>query len=257
MPARLAIAMPTYHAVPTAVMGAFLQLDRRGIEVTSTTISAGVYVSAAMRSFRDELLEHRDPFERLLIIEADMILPRDALIRHANHTEPIVGSMYVMHAPPYMPICTAPADEHDYHRTFTAEEVRDMIDAPGLYEAMNVGFGCTSIRRDVLEDWPKDMPMFANRQGLTSDGLSVELGHDVAFGLEARRYGWKSYVDTNILCGHLTEVQHTVRDFLSQFYVEDVPGASEAPTGRVRSTDLAAVPTGGQLEAVTLGRAAR
>ncbi len=249
-PARLAIAMPTYKVVPTSVMGSFLQLDRRGIEVTSTTISAGVYLSAAMRSFRDELLEHGDTFERLLIIEADMILPRDALIRHAHQTEPIVGAMYVMHAPPYMPICTAPAPEHDYHRTFSAEEVRDMINAPGLYECVNVGFGCTSIRRDVLEDWPRDLPMFANRQGLTSDGVSVELGHDVAFGLEARRYGWKSYVDTNILCGHVSEVQHTVSDFLGQFYTEERTDGLEGVGGRVRNSDLAAVPTTGQLEAV-------
>jgi hypothetical protein len=246
---RLALAMPTYHSVPTQVMGAFLQLDRTGVTVTSTTISAGVYLSAAMRSFRDELLEHGDTFERLLIIEADMILPRDALIRHAAQTEPIVGSMYVMHAPPYMPICTAPAPEHDYHRTFTAEEVKGMVNEPGLYECVNVGFGCTSIRRDVLEDWPKGMPMFANRQGLTSDGEAVELGHDVAFGLEARRYGWKSYVDTRILCGHVSEVQHTVRDFLGQFYTEDHP-LGRGTGGQVRNTDLAAVPTGDQLEAL-------
>lgn len=253
-PFRLAIAMPTYHSVPTAVFGSFLNLDRTGITITSTTISSGVYLSAAMRSFRDELLERNDPFERLLIIEADMVLPRDTLIRHAHHTEPIVGSVYTMHSPPFPPIFTAPADEHDYHRTFSYLEVVEMMTTPGTYECVNVGFGCTSIRRDVLEDWPAGMPMFANRQGLTSDGISVELGHDVAFGLEARRHGWKSYVDTNIVCGHLTEVQHTIDDYLRAGHPENLPAPPAGDPGtqvhRMKNSDLAAVPSREQLEAL-------
>lgn len=241
---KIAIAMPTYHSVPTAVFASFLQMDRKDIPVTSTTISSGVYLGAAMRSFLDNLLESGDPFERLLIIEADMILPKDALRRHAEHTEPIVGSVYFQHGPPFMPIFTAPADEVDYHRTFTTGEVKDMLEKPGLYETMNVGFGCTSIRRDVLVDWPNKGPMFGNREGLTADGTLVEMGHDVAFCLEARRFGWKSYVDTNIVCGHISDRTVGPDDFLRNdpSYVP-----KPARNGTARGLRMAAVPTGGQV----------
>jgi hypothetical protein len=247
---KIAIAIPTYHSVPTAVFAAFLQLDRKNVPVTSTTISSGVYLSAAMRSFRDNLLDSGDPFERLLIIEADMILPRDALRRHAEHTEPIVGSVYFQHSAPYMPIFTAPADDVDYHRTFTCQEVSDMLETPGLYETVNVGFGCTSIRRDVLEDWPSKSPMFGNREGLTSDGKPVEMGHDVAFMLEARRYGWKSYVDTNIVCGHISETVVTPDHFLANdpnLRRVDKRNHMGTTTDTIRNLDLAGVPTGGQV----------
>ncbi len=242
---KIAIAMPTYKNVPTEVFSAFLQMDRKDIPVTSTIISAGVYLSAAMRSFRDTLLESGNAFERLLIIESDMILPRDALRRHAEHTEPIVGSVYFMHSPPHMPIFTAPADEVNYHRTFSIAEVEDMLEHPGLYPAMNVGFGCTSIRRDVLEDWPGKGPMFGNREGLTSDGHLIEMGHDVAFCLEARRYGWKSYVDTNIVCGHVSEYTVTPDDFLSND-PNYMPKVRTKPNS-IRGLKMAAVPTGGQV----------
>lgn len=212
--AKLALGIPTYQSMPTGMVSNLFNLDRTGVEVTATVVTAGVYVAAAMRGIRDELLEKDPNFERLLIIEADMMVPRDTLIRHAAHTEPIVGGVYFMHAPPHHPIFTAPADEVDYHRLFNAVEVAEMLEKPGLYEAMNVGFGCTSIRRDVLEEWPSNLPMFCNRQGLTADGMLVEMGHDVAFCLEARRFGWKSYVDTNIVCGHLTQTVITPDHFL-------------------------------------------
>lgn len=210
--AKLAIVIPTYHTVSTAFFTNFLGLDRKGVTITSTIVSQGVYVAAAMRGFREDLLREDKHFDRMLVIEADMILPRDALQKHASYTEPIVGGAYFMHHYPYAPIFTAPDDTNKYHRTWDINELAHMLDNPALYESGNIGFGCTSIRRDVLEDWPADEPSFANLLGRTADGRACELGHDVAFHLRARALGWKSFVDTSLLCGQLTETTVTVAE---------------------------------------------
>lgn len=217
--AKLAIVIPTYHTVSSAFFTNFLGLDRSGVTITSTIVSQGVYVAAAMRGFAEDLLKQDKHFDRMLVLECDMIMPRDALQRHASYTEPIVGAAYFMHHYPYAPIFTAPDDTYDppYHRTWDINELAHMLDNPGLYESGNIGFGCTSIRRDVLEDWPADEPRFANLLGRTADGRACELGHDVAFHLRARALGWKSFVDTGLLCGQLTETTITVKEHTAAF----------------------------------------
>jgi hypothetical protein len=259
MPAKLAIVIPTYQSVSTTFFAHFLGLDRTGVDVTATIVCKGVYVAAAMRGFRDELLARDPNFDRMLVIESDMILPKDALQKHASYTEPIVGGAYFMHEYPYQPIFTAPNDDNSYHRTFSVKEVRDMIANPGLYEALNVGFGCTSISREVLENWPEGTPIFANQQGLTTDNHHIEIGHDVAFNLNARRLGWKTYVDTSLQCGHLTEVQITAEDNAKAFttIVEDVKAGVETPYPwaedhwESRLSDLAVTPGAEHVEDYT------
>lgn len=233
--ARLAIVIPTYRDVSSTFFAHFLGLDRKGLKPSSIIVSRGVYVAAAMRGFATDLLKSDPHFERMLVLECDMIPPKDVLQKHSRYdsSTPIVGSAYFMHHYPYQPIFTAPDDVNGYHRTFSVKEVRHMMENPGLYECMNVGFGCTSISREVLENWPADEPIFANRQGVTADGKVVEMGHDVAFTLRARQLGYKSYVDTSVRCGHLTETSIGAEDNARAFtqVVQDIKD------GRVRSTE--------------------
>ncbi len=250
MSQKLVIAIPTYQQVSTFFFANFLALNRKNVDLVATVTSKGVYVASAMRGFVDQLRERKIDYDRLLILECDMIPPHDVLQKHAQYDQPIVGAAYFMHETPYQPIFTAPDDANGYHRTFSMKEVRTMMENPALYECMNVGFGCTSIRRDVLEEWPAGEHTFANRQGLTADGTLVEMGHDVAFCLRARQLGWKSFVDTSVQCGHLSETSVSYEDNKRAYdELQRKLEAGELPTSawdtkswQTRLTDMARVP---------------
>lgn len=195
---KLAIVVPCYHWISTSFFSNFVMLD--GIGSHAIAVSNGVYLTAAMQKLLDAANEAND-WERLLIIEQDMILPRDALTKHAAYTEPIVGSMYFRHEPPHHPIIASLDRQGELQIPFPLD-VERMLKSPRLYPMSAVGMGCTSIRRDVLESWPKDKPIW--ELGKTSDG-TVVTSHDYYFCLEAGKHGFKTYVDSSLICRHLTE----------------------------------------------------
>ena len=112
MSAKLAIVIPTYQTVSTTFFANFIALDRKNVNIGATIISRGVYVASAMRGFVDQLRDRNVDYDRMLVLEADMIPPHDVLQRHAEYTEPIVGAAYFMHEYPHLPIFTAPDDDN-------------------------------------------------------------------------------------------------------------------------------------------------
>ena len=141
-----------------------------------------------------------------------MILPFDALIRHVEHTEPIVGSAYFEHAHPFN--CYAWRTRNRTNiKPFPDEEMRAMLDNPGTYPADAVGFGCTSIAREVIEGWPSTRPLFHNswrRKDALHPWHVGEVGHDILFCAEAREQGYQVYLDTAVQCEHIGQMVTSV-----------------------------------------------
>lgn len=189
---KLAIVIPCYHWVSTSFLSNILMLD--GIGDHKIAVSNGVYLTAAMVKLVEAANEGSD-WERLLIIEQDMILPRDALTKHSNYIEPIVGSMYFRHEPPHHPIIGIKDKAGEFQIPF-ATDVQRMMKNPRLYPMAGVGMGCTSIRRDVIEKWSPTIPMWEATQTLS---------HDYYFCAEAEKQGFRTYVDSGLICRHLTE----------------------------------------------------
>jgi hypothetical protein len=55
--------------------------------------------------------------------------------------------------------------------------------------------GFTAIHRDVLENWDSDVPMWRTHPN----------SHDIHFCRMARQQGFGVYVDSAIVCDHITE----------------------------------------------------
>lgn len=202
----IAIAIPAAGIMHTQMVQNLVSMDR--VENMMIRIAQGPYVAQNMRLLVRDYLKIPD-WERLLVIETDMILPKDAIIRHALHTDPVVGSLYFQHAPPFWAnvMVGHPSKEGQWAH-ITAEGVVEMLETPGLWECDAVGLGATSIRRDVLENWPTDIPYFRTEyvhSDYAEDDFSLgEISHDVWFCQRVREQGYKIYVDTNIKCEHLT-----------------------------------------------------
>lgn len=201
---RIALAIPGYHSVSTKWFAQMMRLDRNMNDPLAVTI--GVYTPMAMRVMVEELLKAPN-WDRLLVVETDTIIPPDALVRHANHTEDIVGSMYFQHDPPFALNVHKILPEGGMVE-YPAETVYSWLDNPATYEVDTVGLGCTSIARAVFEKWEPGCltfdaeydPQFADHP--FSHGV---VSHDTYFCREARRQGFRVFVDTSIRCDHLTE----------------------------------------------------
>lgn len=195
-PNRLMVIFPLYHQVSVKWFEAWMAMDKT--HVTRTMGTDGVSLTLAMQQLVDEALQH-DDWDRLCILEHDMICPPGAFNRIATYGEEhdIVGSLYFMHDAPHRPYVYLPNEEAGYLCSITARATKIALEQPALYEAGGVGFGLTSIARTVLEKWPDDVPMFVPD--------IPDSSHDLWFCWKAREFGWRVWVDSAVVCGHLTQ----------------------------------------------------
>lgn len=127
----------------------------------------------------------KDGYDYLFFLDSDMEPPDDIIPRLMAHDKPIVSAAAHKRMPPCNPAfykrCSPGYTEvyHDYPK--------------GLLEVEGVGMACALIRREVFEQTPK--PWFFPMP---------DTGEDLAFCIRAREAGFKMYVDTNIICGHVT-----------------------------------------------------
>lgn len=205
---RVVVLIPAYTNVSTRFLTNILGLVAIHPEPIDFLVMQSPYVDQSMRHAVADLLEQPD-WKRIVVIENDMIAPRDALIKHALHTDDIVGSVYFQHAPPHEINCmfAEPGDTGRYGHP-SAPSTKMMMEKPALWKCDAVGLGFTSIARRVCEDWDANIPMFQTgyKHEERADSFTHgTISHDVHFCVEARRQGFEIYLDTSIQCQHLTE----------------------------------------------------
>jgi hypothetical protein len=193
------VGFPLYHQVPATWFAQWEKMDRQ--HVAGTLVINGAYITTAMDVMVRMALEMDEPWDRLLVYEHDMIPPPEAITRIANYDPDydIVGSMYFSHTPPHFPFVYIVNEENGDTDPIAPVTVKDWCDDPMLYEVGAVGFGFTSIARHVLERWNPDSPMFK---------IDMDAGfgsHDLWFCHQARKQGFRVYVDSGIVCEHLSE----------------------------------------------------
>lgn len=215
----ICIAVPLYNWVSSAFFANFVRLHK--VEETPVCCVIGVYLPQAMRLLTKQALAI-EGWKRLIIVEGDMVLPEDALLRHALHTDPVVGSLYFQHRLPHQAnvMLEHPQKGPDHCAHLLPQGIKHMLDTPALYKVSVVGMGCTSIRRDILEDWDHERwgPIWRNEfQDSAADDefTGGEVSHDVRFCQLVRKQGHDVWVDSSIVCDQLTEGSIGSRHYLA------------------------------------------
>ncbi len=131
-------------------------------------------------------------YDYLLIIEQDVIPPKDVIEKLLNHNKNITAGVYFTQTiydgkKEIVPMLYKQYDEEiGKMRYFTQEELTG-----NLEEARNAGLGCMLISKEVLEKinfrYIQDKPAF----------------DDVWFANDIRKLGYKIYADTRVKCKHL------------------------------------------------------
>jgi hypothetical protein len=161
---------------------------------------SGAYPHAAANELVKAALGPDVPkWKRLLILEHDHEYPVDVFRKHAGYKEPIVAGSYVLRdiEKPFPVFYNWDTARHNVVN-LDAAQLNRMFTKRGLYEVDVVPLGCTSIRRDVLESWPKDQPVFSSFTNPAGSTIS----HDVFFCRIAQDNGWTLHVDTSLQVKH-------------------------------------------------------
>lgn len=203
---KIVVAWPLYRTVPVQWLFNWTQAEREyGANIAAVVGTEAVYLPMAMHQLINEAFRKCPDFDRLVVMEHDMIPPVNAFERIAQYSDEhdIVGTMYFKHDWPHHVMAWMQV-KAPYYSPLTAEVTKQMVDTPALYEVDAVAMGFTAIRRQVFEDWNPDVPMW--------DPTLPLVGHDLHFCNEAKKpqhgpnkdQAFKVWVDSGIGCGHLT-----------------------------------------------------
>lgn len=173
-----------------------------------------VAIAKSQNKIRELFLE--GDYTHLLLVESDLILPKDSLTRLMNYHKPVVGSTYLIGTKnvkvPCIFLDDVPKDGFTGTRPLGIKELQDGTKAydgaeiktflnTGLRQVHGCGFGCTLIERRIMKDtvfWTDSR--FNNKHS------------DVYFYLDMSRMKVPVFVDTDIMIPHYPTDWETVAD---------------------------------------------
>lgn len=183
---------------------------------------SGQFVAQNRRTLVKEALR-KPGWDRLLFLDSDHDFPADMLWRHAHFTQPVVAGIYPQRRIDQpVPVVYRWNEGRNSMSRPPLDEMFEMTTHPDTYKVDVVPLGCTSIRRDVLERWPNDLPMFAVKM-LENDEIA---GEDTWFCRAVQDQGHDVYVDTGLSVDHYALVPINIR-FFQQWALKNY-GAQQA-----------------------------
>jgi len=134
-------------------------------------------------------------FSHIFFMDSDMTPPPDIITKLIAHDKDIVSGIAFKRFAPYEPC---------FFKSITEDKAEHYFDYPEneLLEVEGVGMACCLIKREVFDKLEE--PYFFPKEGI---------GEDLAFCVRAKEAGFKMYVDTSIVVGHVTNAIITDQHF--------------------------------------------
>ena len=196
----------------------FAKLKRRGyrdIYHISRGANSREALTNSQNKIRGIFLEGN--YDYLLMIESDLLVPRDTIKRLLSWDKPLVGSVYnIGRQGQFIPCIflddvkkqgfkgTRPlgVKEIDGKKTYIKSEIVEFLNRGGIQKCHGCGLGCTLIKREVIEDVG----------AFWCDERMTDKHSDVYFYLDCSRKNIPVYVDTTILVPHYPSAWEDVKD---------------------------------------------
>ena len=187
---------------------------------TGSLVGTPTYIHEGRQRIVDMFMEVGDA-THLCFVDSDNVLPEEALWALLQRDLPIVGALYFGRIN-YPEVIAKDFTNDEWSSRSVSQKVREMIlehnlpvanipqciaDAP-LLKVDVIGFGCTMIKRAVLED-------MTDKYGKLFGGHGANIGEDVSFCKLAKSSGYDVYLDLGVQLGHLKTYGVTVGDFMN------------------------------------------
>lgn len=194
---RILIAIPTYDGkMEPETVKSLWSLDKCGNDV-DLHVQYGYGVDMARNRIADRALDGR--YDWLLTVDADMVLPKDALRNLLEHeTDICMGYYRNRWASESSPkTCAIPYGGQWEQRLPVSFFVENRERGTHTVRVRGGGLGCCLIRPSVFERI--NFPWFEWHDWQRH---AKSLGEDVDFFIKCERAGIPIYADTRVACGH-------------------------------------------------------
>lgn len=199
---KLGICVPMYTVVPASFVVNFihrlmeLHTNGRNYEV-KIYIEQSTVIDRARNLLTQRALN--DGCDYIMFIDADMILPPNAIDNLIDMNLPIASGLYFQKGKPYLPVARLKRNEDDEdHRFLEDFEFGKIIKVAGA------GFGCVLIKANVFREIEYPWFKFDWKE---IRGKLEQIGEDLYFCDKAKDAGYDTYLNTGIVCSHFgTEV---------------------------------------------------
>ena len=130
-------------------------------------------------------------YDALFTVEADMIIPPDALTRLLATGAPVAYGLYCFKATSTWSAFTELG--MDSGRSLRKDPARAKAEWGKVIDVAGVGHGCTLIRREVLEAIE-----------FRTDELRPHVHNDWCFAYDCQQHGFRQVCDLGVVCGHIS-----------------------------------------------------
>lgn len=141
----------------------------------------------------------------ILMLDTDVCPPGDAVTKLISRNQPIVSGLYWMKQPPYAPVAMrrVPQKQPDGKVKQVLSPVAGWMPWEML-EVDAVGMGCCLIHSRVFRAFQeKGMPYYRWTFAKPDKPPDEEgMSEDFTFCADAKKLGFKTYLDTNVNCSH-------------------------------------------------------
>jgi len=132
-------------------------------------------------------------YDCLFIVEHDMIIPEDALVKMLATDADVVYGLYLFrHVKPVLNACRAVSSRWPDMSLSLFPEIVNKARAQGWIEVSGSGFGCTLIRRKVLE-----------KLDMRRSEIGGHPSPDMPFAADCMRNGFRQICRFDVICGHI------------------------------------------------------
>lgn len=183
MPETVGIAVSTYKSIPSIFLQHFMELFNRTLQdfTVKVAITDDCYIGKSRCCNVERLINDCD---WIFFLDADQIVPNDAIFRLMKHDKDIVSALYFKRYPPHFPLMYKQIDDK-FHEIVEFQTGK-------LMEVDAVGAGSLLVKIGVFKKM--EHPWFLQERGV---------GEDIYFCKKARKLGYKIYCDTGLISRHL------------------------------------------------------
>lgn len=207
---KILLFCPTYkisdgelalHAETKASIDALKIPDGVELEIEISTNNPSEITGNSRQDHENTLYQYRyarqkmlsGDYDYLFIVEHDMTIPEDALVKMLATDADVVYGLYLFrHVKPVLNACRAVSSRWPDMSLSLFPEIVKKAKAQGWIEVSGSGFGCTLIRRKVLE-----------KVDMRRSEIGGHPSPDMPFAADCMRNGFKQICRFDVICGHI------------------------------------------------------
>lgn len=128
-----------------------------------------------------------------------MIIPRNTLAKLLSHDKDVVSGVYsykVLNNDEVVAKKFMDKERTDYGNL----KIKAIQNSSGLIEVDGFGFGCVLTKVSMFDKIP--FPWFIYTQ---------DMGEDIFFCRKAQNEGYKLWLDTDVICGHIGQINYDIK----------------------------------------------